>query len=62
MLERNAVHLWLCCALRFLPQEPDYVYTASIDGTVCRARPAAYYTRVPRHAFDAPAMPTPSRR
>jgi hypothetical protein len=34
VLDTNAVHMWLVSALKFLPNDPDYVYTTSVDGTV----------------------------
>ena len=32
----SGVHPWLVSALKFFPDDGDYVYTASVDGTVCR--------------------------
>jgi hypothetical protein len=38
VLDTNAVHMWLVSALKFLPNDADYVYTTSVDGTVQKAR------------------------
>ena len=38
VLEHGAAHMWLVTAIKFLPpsMDADHVYSASVDGTVCR--------------------------
>ena len=38
VLEQGSAHMWLVSALRFLPpsQDADHIYSASVDGHVCR--------------------------
>ena len=38
VLEHGAAHMWLVTAFKFLPpsMDADHVYSASVDGTVCR--------------------------
>jgi hypothetical protein len=46
VLDSPVVHQWLVTALRFMPDEPDYVFSAAVDGLVCKARALTWHGRL----------------